>query len=337
VQAGLGQSVARQAAIFADVPVKSGAVTINKVCGSGLKSIIFADQAIRAGDISAAVVGGTEAMTRAPYLSPQARAGARLGDVKLVDSLVNDGLWDIYNDFHMGMTGELVAEKFKISRGEMDAYSADSHTKAAAAIKAGKFRKEIVPVELKGRKGEKTLFETDEGVREGTTAESLGKLKPVFKKDGVVTAGNASQLSDGAAALVVVSEEEMKRQKLTPLARITGHAFSGLEPKWVMMTPVDALKNLEKKCGVKASEADLIEANEAFASQACAVMKEAKLDPEKVNVHGGAVALGHPIGCSGARIVVTLIHALQDRKLRKGIATLCMGGANGLAMGIELC
>jgi acetyl-CoA C-acetyltransferase len=336
LQAGLGQNPARQAAIHGGIPPRAGAVTVNKVCGSGMKSILFAAQAVALGDAKACVAGGMESMSNAPYLLPDARRGSRLGHSKLVDAMIHDGLWDGYNDFHMGLTCELVAEKHKVSRADMDAFAVDSHRKSVAAMKAGRFKKEIVAVEVKGAKGESKLVDADEGPREDSSAEGLAKLKPAFKPDGVITAGNSSTINDGAAAVVVMSGDEVQRRGLKPLARITGYAVGGLEPKWVMMTPVPAVQNWERKTGLKRGDMDLVELNEAFACQSVAVIRELGLDGAKVNVNGGAVALGHPIGCSGARIVVTLLHALADRKLKRGLATLCMGGGNGLAMSVEM-
>ena len=336
LQAGLGQNPARQAAIHGGIPPRAGAVTVNKVCGSGLKSILFAAQAVALGDAKVCVAGGMESMSNAPYLVPDARRGSRLGHTKLLDAVIHDGLWDGYNDFHMGLTCELVAEKHKVSRADMDAFAVDSHRKAVAAMKAGRFKKEVVAVEVKGAKGEVKLVDADEGPREDSSAEGLAKLKPAFKPDGVVTAGNSSTINDGSAAVVVVSGDEVQRRGIKPLARITGYAVGGLEPKWVMMTPVPAVQNWERKTGLKRGDMDLVELNEAFACQSVAVIRELALDPAKVNVNGGAVALGHPIGCSGARIIVTLLHALADRKLKRGLATLCMGGGNGLALSVEM-
>jgi acetyl-CoA C-acetyltransferase len=331
LQAGLGQNPARQAALGGGLPPSVGAVTINKVCGSGLKSIMLAAQAIKAGDLTLAVAGGMESMTNAPYLMPDARAGSRLGHAKLLDAMIHDGLWDGYNDFHMGITCELVAEKYGVSRRDMDEFAFHSHRKAAAAQKDGRFKREIVAVPVAGARGETKLVESDEGPRADIAIEKIGTMKPAFKSDGTVTAANSSQISDGAAAVVVAAAGIGK-----PLARITGYAVGGLEPKWVMMTPVEAVKNWEKKTGLKRGDMDLVELNEAFAGQAVAVVRELGLDAAKVNVNGGAVALGHPIGASGARIVVTLLHALQDRKVKRGLATLCMGGGNGLALSLEL-
>ncbi len=336
LQAGLGQNAARQAAIYAGLPPSIGSVTLNKVCGSGLRAVIAAAQAIKAGDLEIAAAGGMESMSNAPYLLPDARRGSRLGHSKMIDAMILDGLWDGYNDFHMGATCELVAEKYGVSRAEMDEFALGSHRKASAAIRDGKFRREIVPVEAKGEKGDARLIETDEGPRADASFEKLAALKPAFKADGLVTPGNSSTINDGAAALVLMSAAEVARRKAKPLARITGYAQGGVEPKWVMAAPLEAVKNLQKKTGFKPGDADLVEINEAFAGSTVALIREMKLDPSRVNVHGGAVALGHPIGCSGARLVVTLIHALQDRKLKRGLATLCMGGGNGLALSLEL-
>lgn len=335
LQAGLGQNPARQAAIAAGIPVAVGSMTINKVCGSGLKAVALAAQAIKAGDAKTIVAGGQESMTQSPYLMPQARDGMRLGHGKLLDSMVHDGLWDIYNDFHMGTTGDLVAERCAVTRDDQDRFAAQSHQRAAAAMASGAFKKEIAPVELKGRKGEVTLVDADEGVRADTTLEALAKMKPAFGATGTVTAANASQISDGAAAVVVMAAEEAKRRGLKPLAKITGYAVGGTEPKWVMMAPIYAVQNLVKKNGIPVDAYDLVEVNEAFSSAACAVGKELKLDPARTNVNGGAVALGHPIGASGCRILVTLLHALEARGGKKGLATLCLGGGNAVALSVE--
>jgi acetyl-CoA C-acetyltransferase len=335
LQAGLGQNPARQAALGAGVPPEVASVTINKVCGSGLKAVMLAAQAIRAGDANVIVAGGQESMSNAPYLMPQARAGMRLGHGKLLDSMVHDGLWDVYNDFHMGATGDLVAERCAVSREDQDRFAAESHRRAAAAQESGAFRDEIVPVEIKGKKGESVRVEKDEGVRADSTVEALAKMKPAFGEKGTVTAGNASQISDGASAVVVTSDAEAKRRGLKPLARITGYATGGTEPKWVMLAPVHAIQNLEKRTGTKASAYDLVELNEAFSSAACGVSKEVGLDPAKTNVNGGAVALGHPIGASGARILTTLLFALARRGGKRGLAALCLGGGNAVAMSVE--
>ena len=336
LQAGLGQNPARQAAIHGGVPVEAGAMTINKVCGSGLKAVVLGTQAIKLGDAGIVVAGGMENMSNAPYILRKARTGYRLNDGTLVDAMVYDGLWDVYNDYHMGNTGELVAEEYKISREEMDEYAYNSNRKAAAAIEDGKFKDEIVPVEVPQRKKDPVIFDTDEGPRADTTAESLGKLRTVFKKEGTVTAGNASQISDGAAAMVLMTAERAKELGVEPMARVTGYATGGMKPEYVMMTPTVAVPKLLEKTGMKLDDFDLIELNEAFAVQPCAVMKELGMDPDKVNVHGGAVALGHPIGCSGARILVTLLHALAQTGGKRGLATLCLGGGNAVALSVEM-
>ena len=335
LQAGLGQNPARQAALGAGLPKEVPALTVNKVCGSGLRAIIAGAQAIKAGDADVVVAGGMESMSNAPYLAPQARRGARLGNAALVDSLVHDGLWDVHNDFHMGSSCELVAERFRVSRADMDAFSAESHRRAVAAAKAGRFKAETLAVEVRGEKGETRLVDADEGPREDSTAERLAKLKPAFKADGLVTAGNASQISDGASAVVVASEKAVQAHGLAPLARISGYAAAGVEPKWVLVSTIDAVRRLDARNPWKTAEADLVEINEAFAASTVAAIRDLGLDAGKVNANGGAVALGHPIGASGARIVATLIHALADRKLRRGVATLCMGGGNGLALALE--
>lgn len=334
--AGQGQNPARQVAIHAGLPQSIGAFTINKVCGSGLKAVMLAAQAIKAGDYDCAVAGGMESMTNAPYLLPKARQGMRMGHQQVVDSMINDGLWDIYNDFHMGITGEMVSEKYGVSRERMDEYAVASQQKAVAAVAAGHFKDEIVPVAVPQRKGEPVIVDTDESPRAGSTYDKLAKMRPAFKKDGTVTAGNASSINDGASAVVVMSAEKAEKLGLKPLAKIVDYATSGLAPEWVMMTPVPATKKLFEKTGWAAGDVDLYEFNEAFAVQACAVVDELSVDPARVNVHGGAVALGHPIGASGARILTTLIYALKQRDLKRGVASLCMGGGNGLAIGIEL-
>lgn len=336
VSAGLGQNPARQAALGAGLEPAVAALSVNKVCGSGLKAVMLARQAILAGDADVVVAGGMESMSNAPYLVPRMREGLRLGNGELVDAVVHDGLWDIYNDFHMGITGEMVAEKYDVAREEMDAYAAESHRRAAAATDAGKFKAEILPVEIPQRKAEPIVMDADEPIRADTTAEKLSKLKPVFKKDGTVTAGNAPGMNDGAAALVIASARAVEELGLKPMARIVAQAISGLEPEWVMMTPVPAVQKLMEKTGWSQSDVDLIELNEAFSVQACAVTKELSIDPEKTNVNGGAVALGHPIGASGARVLTTLVHALVDRGGTRGIATLCLGGGNGVALAVEL-
>lgn len=335
LQAGLGQNPARQAALAAGVPPEVPAVTINKVCGSGLKAVMLAAQAIRAGDAEVVVAGGQESMTNAPYLAPGLRDGLRLGHGRLVDAMVHDGLWDVYNDFHMGETGELIADRCAVTREAMDAFAAESHRRALAAQENGSFRAEIVPVQVKDRKGNVTVVERDEGARADATAESLARLRPAFRKDGRVTAGNASQISDGASALVVMSAEAARARGLHPLATIAGYSTGGTEPKWVMYAPVVALQNLERRTGTPTSAYDLVEVNEAFASAACAVTREAGLDPARTNVHGGAVALGHPIGASGARILTTLLYAMKERNAHTGLATLCLGGGNAVALAVR--
>ncbi len=337
LQAGLGQNPARQAALFGGLPDTVAAMTINKVCGSGLKSVMLAAQAIKAGDLDVAIAGGQESMSNAPYMLPQARSGQRLGHGQVIDSMVHDGLWDKYNDFHMGMTGELVADEYNISREEQDAFAAQSHARAAAAQAAGKFKDEIVSLEIPQRKADPITFDTDEGPRGDTTAESLGKLRPAFKRDGgSVTAGNASSINDGASALLVMSERKANELGHKPLARITGYATGGVEPKWVMMAPKVAVERLNEKLGTKIDDYDLIELNEAFSVAAVALTKTLGIDPERINVNGGAVALGHPIGASGARILTTLLHELKRSGGKKGLAGLCLGGGNAVAVAVEM-
>src|SRR5580658_6399862 len=337
VSAGLGQNPARQAAIFGGLDPSVGAMTINKVCGSGLKSVALAAQAIQTGNSSIVVAGGMESMTNAPYLLPQARKGYRLGNAQVVDSMVNDGLWDIYNDYHMGITGENVAEKYGITREEQDQFAVNSHRKAVAAIKECRFKSQIVPVEIPAKKkgAAPTIFDKDESPREDTTIEVLRALKPAFKKDGTVTAGNAPGVNDGAAAVVVTSGSRAKELGAQPMVRIIAQATSGVEPKWVMMAPVDAIKKIYEKTGWKKDDVDLFELNEAFSVQALGVMRELGLDPNRVNVNGGAVAIGHPIGASGARVLVTLIYEMTRRNAKRGVAALCLGGGNAVAMAVE--
>ena len=335
VQAGLGQNPARQAALGAHLPSGVAAMTVNKVCGSGLKAVGLAAHAIQAGDLDVAVAGGMESMTNAPYLLPKAREGYRLGDAKLLDAVLHDGLWDVYENYHMGCTGEVVAEKYHITRQEQDEYAVHSHRKAVAAIQACRFESQIVPVLVPQRKGEPVLFQKDEGPRADTSVEALSRLQPAFRENGTVTAGNASGMNDGAAALVVASERVANRLGKTPLARIVGQTVSGIEPAMVMMAPVEAVEKLLRKLGWKREEVDLYELNEAFAVQSVALIRELRLDPERVNVNGGAVALGHPIGASGARILVTLLHEMAARNVRRGIAALCLGGGNAVALAVE--
>jgi acetyl-CoA C-acetyltransferase len=335
VTAGLGQNVARQASIFAGLPDEIPAFHINKVCGSGLKAVMVAASEIRAGDADIIVAGGMENMNQAPYLLPKARFGYRLFDGKLVDSMVNDGLWDIYNNFHMGMTGEIIAQKYGITRQDADELSFASHKNSVAAIKSGRFKDEIVPVEVPV-KGGKAEFAVDEGPREDTTMEKLAKLKPVFKPDGgVVTAGNASQISDGGAAVVVMEKGRAHELGLHPLVTIKNYAAAGVKPELVMEAPIPTIKKLLAKTQLTVSDIDLFEHNEAFATASCAVVKAFGIPREKFNVNGGAVALGHPIGCSGTRILVTLINELIKRNGKRGLATLCLGGGTGVAMIVE--
>ncbi len=335
--AGLGQNPARQAAIFGGLSPATGAMTINKVCGSGLKAVALAAQAVQTGNSSIVVAGGMESMTNAPYLLPQARKGYRLGNGKVIDSMVHDGLWDIYNDYHMGVTGENVAEKYGITREEQDEFAVNSHRKAVAAWKECRFKSQIVPVEIPAKKkGEAPVFfEKDESPREDTSLETLRALKPAFKKDGTVTAGNAPGVNDGAAAVVVTSAQRANELGVQPMARIVAQATSGVEPKWVMMAPVDAVRKIWEKTGWKKDDVDLYELNEAFSVQALGVMRELGLDLNKVNVNGGAVAIGHPIGASGARVLVTLIYEMTRRNAKRGIAALCLGGGNAVAMAVE--
>jgi acetyl-CoA C-acetyltransferase len=337
VSAGLGQNPARQAAIFGGLAPEVGAMTINKVCGSGLKAVALAAQAIQTNNSSIVVAGGMESMTNAPYLLPQARKGYRLGNATIVDSMVHDGLWDIYNDYHMGITGENVAEKYGITREEQDEFAVNSHRKAVAAIKECRFKSQILPVELPTKKkgAPAVIFDKDEGPREDTTIEVLRSLKPAFKKDGTVTAGNAPGVNDGAAAVVVTSAQRAKDLGVSPMVRIVAQATSGVEPKWVMMAPVGAVHKIWEKTGWTKDEVDLYELNEAFSVQALGVIRELGLDMNKVNVNGGAVAIGHPIGASGARVLVTLIYEMIRRDAHRGIAALCLGGGNAVAMAVE--
>jgi acetyl-CoA C-acetyltransferase len=336
LQAGLGQNPARQAARKAGIPDSVGSFTVNKVCGSGLKSVMLAAQAIRAGDAELIVAGGMESMTNAPYLLPEARAGVRLGHGKLIDSMVWDGLWDIYNDFHMGMTGEKVAEKYGITRQQQDEFAAASHRKAGEAEKAGRFNDERFTVALAQRKGDPIQFNTDETVRGDTTAESIAKLKPAFQPNGgTVTAANASSINDGASAVVVMSADKAKALGVKPLARVVAYGTGGCAPEWVMMAPEHSIKGVAAKVGRKPSEFDLHEINEAFSVAAVALMRVLELDPTKVNVNGGAVALGHPIGASGCRVLTTLLYAMRQRNARTGMASLCLGGGNAVSMAVE--
>ncbi|HEY4904678.1 MAG TPA: acetyl-CoA C-acetyltransferase [Candidatus Sulfotelmatobacter sp.] len=337
VSAGLGQNPARQAAIYGGLAPTTGAMTINKVCGSGLKAVALAAQAVQTENASIVVAGGMESMTNAPYLLPQARKGYRLGNAQIVDSMVHDGLWDIYNNYHMGITGENVAEKYGITREEQDEFAVNSHRKALAAMKECRIKSQIVPVEIPAKKkgATPTILDKDESPREDTTIEVLRSLKPAFKKDGTVTAGNAPGVNDGAAALVVTSAKRAAELGAKPMVRIVAQATSGVEPKWVMMAPVGAVRTIWEKTGWKNEDVDLYELNEAFSVQALGVMRELGLDPNKVNVNGGAVAIGHPIGASGARVLVTLIYEMIRRDVKRGIAALCLGGGNAVAMAVE--
>ena len=335
LQAGLGQNPARQAALGAGVPNKVSALTINKVCGSGLKSVMLASQSIALGDNEIIVAGGMESMSNAPYLLPKGRDGFRMGNAEVVDAMIHDGLWCALDNWHMGETGEVVSEKYQITRAQQDGYAASSQRKAVAAINSGRFKDEICPVAIPQRKGDPVIFDTDEGPRADSGVESLTKLKPAFRKEGTVTAGNASTINDGAAALDVTSAELAARLGRAPLARIVAQATSGVEPKMVMMAPVEAVRMVAKKAGWNLADVDLFELNEAFSSQSVALLQQLELDPNKVNVNGGAVALGHPIGASGARVLVTLLHEMIKRGAKRGIASLCLGGGNAVALAVE--
>ncbi|MBL8860112.1 MAG: acetyl-CoA C-acetyltransferase [Planctomycetes bacterium] len=333
--AGLGQNPARQAAMKAGIPNTVPSFTVNKVCGSGLKAVMLAAQAIRAGDADVIVAGGQESMTNAPYLLPEARAGVRLGHGKLIDSMVWDGLWDIYNDFHMGNTGEMVAKKYEITRRQQDEFAAESHRKAADATKNGRFDAEKFKVMIPQRKGDPIAFFEDENVRGDTTADGIAKLKPAFDPAGTVTAANASSINDGAAALVVMSADKAKQMGLKPLVKITGYAAGGCAPEWVMMAPEKSIQSCASKHKKKPKDFDLHEINEAFSVAAIALTRVLDLDPKQVNVNGGAVAIGHPIGASGARVLVTLLHAMQQRSAKTGMASLCLGGGNAVSLAVE--
>ncbi|HWS56687.1 MAG TPA: acetyl-CoA C-acetyltransferase, partial [Pyrinomonadaceae bacterium] len=336
IQAGLGQNPARQAALGGGIPFGVSAVTINKVCGSGLKSVMMAAQGIQLGDAEVVIAGGMESMSNAPYLLPKAREGYRMGDGALVDSMIHDGLWCAFENYHMGNTGEVVAERYGVTREDQDAYAYHSHRKAVAAIKAGKFKDEILAVEIPQRKGDPVVFDTDEPVREDTSVEALAKLKPAFRKEGgTVTAGNAPGVNDGASALVVTSLERARALGVEPMARIAAQATSGIQPELVMMAPVEAIRKVLRKAGWTLNEVDLVELNEAFAVQAVAIMRELELDPERVNVNGGAVALGHAIGQSGSRLLTTMLYEMKRRGARRGLAALCLGGGNAVAMAVE--
>jgi acetyl-CoA C-acetyltransferase len=336
VQAGLGQAPARQASIKADLPPEVSALTVNMVCGSGLRAVSLAAQAVKLGDADFVVAGGMESMSNVPYAMPTARDGLRMGDSKIVDLMVHDGLWCPFENWHMGHTGEVVAEKYQISREQQDEYAYNSHRKAHEARSAGYFKDEIVPIEIPQKKGDPIVLDQDETIREDSTVETLGKLKPAFKREnGTVTAGNAPGVNDGASALVVTSSEKARELGIEPLARIVGYATSGIEPKMIMMAPVQGVLNVLEKTGWKMEDVDLFELNEAFSVQALGVMKELGLMMEKVNVNGGAVALGHAIGNSGGRVLTTLLYEMKRRDAKKGIAALCLGGGNSVAMAVE--
>jgi acetyl-CoA C-acetyltransferase len=335
VSAGSGQNPARQAALHGGLPDHVAALTINKVCGSGLKAVMLAAQGVAVGDVDTVVAGGMESMSNCPYLLPRVREGLRMGNSTLVDSMIQDGLWCAFEQCHMGNAGETVAELYNVARHDQDRYAARSHQRAAAATEAGYFKEEILPVSIPQRKGAPVLFDRDEPIRPDATAESLGALKPAFRTDGSVTAGNAPGVNDGASALVVMAEDRATALGCTPLARIVGQATSGLPPRLVLMTPVEAVRRVGRKVGWDLRDVDLFELNEAFSVQAVAVLRELGIDPDRVNIHGGAVALGHAIGSSGARILTTLLYALKRRNLKRGIATACLGGGNGVALAVE--
>ena len=335
VPAGLGQNVARQAAIGAGIPYEAGAFLVDKVCGSSLKAVVLATQAIKCDDADIIVAGGMESMSNVPYCIPKARYVLRMFDAKIVDLMVHDGLWDVYNDFHMGHTGEIVAERNNITREDCDEFAASSHQKAEKATEKGWFKDEIIPVEIPQRKKDPIIFEKDEGIRYGTTKESMANLKPFFKKDGVVTAGNASQITDGASATIVMSKEKAKEMGIKPLITIKGYNTSGVKPELVMEAPLPGVTDLLKKMKLAIKDIDLVEHNEAFSSASLAVMNNFKIPKEKFTVHGGAVALGHPIGSSGSRILVKLMHAMNKLDKKRGLASICLGGGNAVSMVVE--
>jgi len=335
LSAGMGQAPARQCVIKADFPVNVGAITVNKVCGSGLQAVMFARREILVGDADVVVAGGMESMTNAPYLLPKARSGFRMGNAEVVDSMISDGLWDPYDDLHMGVCGDATAEKYGFTREEQDAFAATSYRRALAAQKEGRFKEEIVPVAVPQRKGEPLLVDQDEEPGRGDLGK-MGKLRAAFSRDGTVTAANASSINDGAAALLVCSADVAAERGYSVLARIVADSCAAVEPKWFTVAPVQALATLYEKTGTKVKDWDLYEINEAFSCVTMAAMKDHGIDPETVNVNGGAASLGHPIGCSGARVLVTLLHALKDRGKKKGIATLCIGGGEAVALAVEL-
>jgi acetyl-CoA C-acetyltransferase len=335
VSAGLGQAPARQAALRGGLSDQVAALTINKVCGSGLKAVMLAAQGIATGDIEVAVAGGMESMSNCPYLLKRVRDGLRMGHGEVIDSMINDGLWCSFEQCHMGNAGEVIASEHNVCRAQQDHYAAESHRKAADAAASGRFAAEMLPIEIPQKKGAALIIDRDESVRPDTSVESLGALKPAFRKDGSVTAGNAPPVNDGASAVVVMSAVRAQKLNLKPMARIVGQATSGLAPKYVLMTPVEAVRRLSQKTGWKLEDVDLFELNEAFSVQALAVLQQLGIDPGKVNVNGGAVALGHAIGSSGARILTTLLYALEQQNKKRGIATLCLGGGNGVALAVE--
>jgi acetyl-CoA C-acetyltransferase len=335
VSAGLGQAPARQAALRGGLSDDVAALTINKVCGSGLKAVMLAAQGIATGDIDIAVAGGMESMSNCPYLLNRVRDGLRMGHGEVIDSMINDGLWCSFEQCHMGNAGEVISTEYNLGRAQQDEYAARSHRKAAEATDAGRFKPEMLPIEIPQKKGAPVVIDRDESIRADTTVEALGALKPAFKKDGSVTAGNAPPVNDGASAVVVMSAARAQQLNVKPLARIVGQATSGLAPKYVLMTPVEAVRRLSQKIGWKLEDVDLFELNEAFSVQALAVLRDLGIDPQKVNVNGGAVALGHAIGSSGGRILTTLVYALEQQNKKRGIATLCLGGGNGVALAVE--
>ncbi len=336
LQAGQGQNCARQSMMHAGIPKETTAFTVNMVCGSGLKSVASAAQAIKSDDADIIVAGGTESMSMAPYYLPKVRTGLRMGDSKAVDGMVFDGLWDIFNGYHMGITAENLAEKFSITREEQDAFAAGSQNKAEAAVKGGTFKEEIFPFEIPQRKGDPIVFDTDEFVKFGVTPDSLAKLRPAFKKDGTVTAGNASGINDGSAIILTASEDAVKKRNLSPMARVVSYGWAGVDPSIMGFGPVGAVRKALEKANWKIEDLELIEANEAFASQALSVNKELGWNTDIINVNGGAIAIGHPIGASGARVLTSLLYEMKRRSLKKGLATLCIGGGMGIAMCIEM-
>ncbi len=335
VQAGLGQNVARQAAITAGIPYEVGSFHVDKVCGSSLKAVVLAAQAIKCNDAECIVAGGMESMTNCPYILDKARFGYRMFDGKIIDSMVHDGLWDVYNNYHMGITGEVIAERDSITRKDCDEFAANSHIKAFKATKNGSFKNEIIPLEIRQKKSDSIIFNKDEGIREDTTVEKLSKLKPFFKENGVVTAGNASQITDGSSAVVVMSKKKAEEMKIKPMVKIMDYNTSGVKPEYVMGAPIPGVKALLKKNNLTVDDIDIVEHNEAFASASIAVMKSLGINEDIFNVHGGAVAIGHPIGSSGSRILVTLMHAMDRYNKKRGLATLCLGGGNAVSMIIE--